>query len=125
MLSFGLTLIGRGSAAAGSCFAAGVGKSALGRELQHGGQSEADQVTLAPYNPDPCAPRGYVTPASPLPSAAEVTSPVTARIVPSKYYCSSGSLAIPCPGNIPPGFHRLDMTRGPAQVLAKSPSPRA
>jgi hypothetical protein len=68
-----------------------------------------------------CPAIGYVPPAVHLPSPAEVASHVTASIERSKYYCEQGggNTIVPCPTRVPTGFHRLDMSRGPAESLVQ------
>lgn len=68
-----------------------------------------------------CPVIGYAQPATPLPTPAQVASKITARIEPSRSYCTApppSEVVIPCANRIPRGFSRLDMSHGPAQVLA-------
>ena len=68
-----------------------------------------------------CPTIGYVPAAVQLPSPAQVSSPVSARVALAKRYCdrpeSHGAIA--CPGRVPPGFRPIDMSRGPAEGLVQ------
>ncbi|MDQ6692465.1 MAG: hypothetical protein M3Z13_06830, partial [Candidatus Dormibacteraeota bacterium] len=71
--------------------------------------------------PGSCPPVGCVPAVVRLPTPAQVASPVSARVVFAKHYCAqrSSELIIACPTRTPPQFQRLDMSRGPAQVLVQ------
>ena len=67
-----------------------------------------------------CPAVGYVPPTTPLPTPTEAASKITARVEPSRYYCTQpppSEVVVPCPTVTPHGFSRLDMSREPAQVL--------
>jgi hypothetical protein len=67
-----------------------------------------------------CPPVGYVSPTGQLPTPTQVASKISVRVEPSKYYCDKpppSELVVPCPHSIPLGFRRIDMSRGPTEVL--------
>jgi hypothetical protein len=68
-----------------------------------------------------CPAIGYVPVAVHLPSPAEVSASVSARVERAKYYCERGEprTIVPCPTQVPAGFQRLDMSRGPAESLVQ------
>ncbi len=66
-----------------------------------------------------CPAVGYVSPAGPLPTAAQVAAPVRARFELAKFYCGNAQqeVVVPCPGRVPPGFSRLDRRTFARQAL--------
>jgi hypothetical protein len=67
-----------------------------------------------------CPAVGYTQPTTPLPTAADAASKISARVEPSRSYCGApppSEVVVPCADRTPPGFRRLDMSQGPAQVL--------
>lgn len=66
-----------------------------------------------------CPPVGYASPTAPVPTQAQVSAPVNARLVLATSYCANAKTGQvqACPGRTPPGFTRLNMHGGPPQGL--------
>lgn len=76
--------------------------------------SYRDGHTCQPSETNPCPPVGFAASPSQRHTAARVASPVTARVVPAKAYCTAhdGNTITPCDHRTPPGFSRIGGSPG-------------
>jgi hypothetical protein len=64
-----------------------------------------------------CPAVGYVgMPARHL-TQTQIASPVRAHLQPARFYCEKREQTVPCDRRVPPGYKRINMQKGPPQLL--------
>ncbi|MGB0095277.1 MAG: hypothetical protein WBP81_22410 [Solirubrobacteraceae bacterium] len=68
-----------------------------------------------------CPAVGYVPAPVHPPTEAQVATAITAQVESAKHYCEKGisDVIVTCPGRVPEGFKRINMSRGPAETLVQ------